>query len=512
MSINTSKLRLFGLLLFIAFTNAAFPQSVPISSVPGLSDALFPLSACSGKTGLGCAIPNLYGAHGLALPNPNFTAHFMSSDISNFSALNTAIATQLTLLPLASPASGFTYQYDPGLGIYARSSESLGPVLTERGETIGRHKIYFGGNFQRFRFNKLDGVPLHNFPSVFTQSASTVPAGAQAEGAQFVSSQNSVDLKLNQFTLFGTFGLTSRIDLSVAIPFLQVGFNVNSVATINRIANTEPIVTPGGVGQPDAISCCSSGGPGPYGPVYANYFDPANKAGSLTRTFSNNQYASDILTNGAKTGNLYWDPSKNNAAGIGDVTFRIKGSVYKSDRMAISLLSDVRLPTGDETNFLGSGAWGIKPFAAASIRMGWLTPHVNLGYQWNGSSLLGGNIWTGSKAELPGFAFYSVGTDLGLSRRLTFAVDYMGQELINAPRLTTATYTSLGPLATTGQTGVFPTIASSVNATYNQSNAALGLKYNFFDRLLVSCNLLVALNDGGLRERVTPLIGLSYAF
>jgi hypothetical protein len=291
---------------------------------------------------------------------------------------------------------------------------------------------------------------------------------------------------------------------------MQVGYNVSSVATINRIANTEPIVTPNASGP--IATCCSSGGPGPYGPVFANYFDPNNKQGSLVRQFSNNQYAQDILTNSAKTGDLYWDPSKNNAAGLGDVTLRFKGSVYRTDRMSLSVLTDLRIPSGDETNFLGSGAWGVKPFAALSVRTGWLTPHVNLGYMWNGSSLLGGNIWTGTKDSLPGFLFFSAGTDIGVTKGLTFAVDYMGQELINAPRVVTTTYTSLGPLATTGQVGTFPTITSTAKQTYNQSNAAFGLKYSLFDKMIVSGNLLVALNDGGLRERVTPLIGLSYTF
>jgi len=178
----------------------------------------------------------------------------------------------------------------------------------------------------------------------------------------------------------------------------------------------------------------------------------------------------------------------------------------------IALASDLRLPTGDESNFLGSGAWGVKPFAAVSIRTGWLTPHVNLGYQWNGSSYLGGNIWNGTKDKLPDFAFFSVGTDIGVTRRLTAAVDYIGQELISAPRIISATYTSLGPLVSTGQTGMFPTISTVARDTYNQSDSAFGFKYNLFDRLIVSGNLLVALNDGGLRQRVTPLVGLSYSF
>ncbi len=485
-------------------------QSVPISSVPGLANAAFPLVSCSGKTGLACAIPNLYGPHGLTLPNATYPAHFMSSVISNFAALNTEIGTQMTLLPIASPASGFTYEFDRNTGLFTRSAQSFGPVLTERGETIGRHKFYFGGTFQRFRFSKIDGVDLHNFQSVFTQAPGSAPAGARAVESQFISTQNSVDLKLNQFTAFGTYGLTNRIDISVAIPLLEVGYNVNSIATINRIVNTEPIVTASPSGP--VVTCCSAGGPGPNGPVYANYFDPNNKQGSVVREFSNNQYAPDILTNPAKTGDLYWDPSKNSASGLGDVTVRVKGRVYRSDRMTISLLTDLRFPTGDQTNFLGTGAWGVKPFAAASFRTGWLTPHVNLGYQWNGASLLGGNIWNGTVGSLPSYAFFSAGTDLGVTKGLTLAVDYLGQELINAPQVTTSTYTSSGPLVSTGQIGTFPTVVSNSTQTYNQSNVAFGAKYALFDRLLVSGNVMIAVNDGGLRQRVTPLIGVSYIF
>jgi hypothetical protein len=475
-----------------------------------LASVAFPLVSCSGKTSLGCAIPNLYGPHGLTLPDAIYPAHFMSSVISNFAALNTEIGTQMTLLPLASQASGFVYEFDKNTGLFIRSAESFGPVLTERGETIGRHKFFFGATAQRFRFSKMDGIDLHNFQSVFTQTPGSAPAALRPVESQFISTQDSVDLKVNQFTLFGTVGLTNRIDISVAIPLLQVGDNVNSIATINRIENTELVVTPGASGP--VVSCCSAGGPGPYGPVYANFFDPNNKQGSVVREFSNNQYSSDILTNPTKTGNLYWDPSKNNASGLGDVTVRVKGRIYRSDRLTISLLTDLRFPTGDETNFLGSGAWGVKPFAAASFRTGWLTPHVNLGYQWNGASLLGGNIWNGTTGNLPGYAFFSVGTDLGVTKGLTLAIDYLGQELINAPRVETSTYTSSGPLVSTGQVGTFPTLVSGSTQTYNQSNVAVGAKYALFGRLLLSGNILVAVNNGGLRQRITPLIGISYVF
>lgn len=45
-----------------------------------------------------------------------------------------------------------------------------------------------------------------------------------------------------------------------------------------------------------------------------------------------------------------------------------------------------------------------------------------------------------------------------------------------------------------------------------QSAASLGIKVNPIAELLVTFNLLVALDDNGLRDRVAPMIGLSYAF
>ncbi len=112
---------------------------------------------------LAFVIPKLFGPDGLTLPNPNHAAHFDSDFQNNFGPFNTAIGSQLTSLPLPSPASGFTYTFDPALGVYTRSAQSYGPVLAERAETIGKEKFFAGFSFQHFRFGTLDGVDLRNF-------------------------------------------------------------------------------------------------------------------------------------------------------------------------------------------------------------------------------------------------------------------------------------------------------------------------------------------------------------
>lgn len=61
----------------------------------------------------------------------------------NLSSLNSGVATALSNLPIASSASALGYSFDPQLGVYVPYPQSLGPILTERAETIGKDKIFF---------------------------------------------------------------------------------------------------------------------------------------------------------------------------------------------------------------------------------------------------------------------------------------------------------------------------------------------------------------------------------
>jgi hypothetical protein len=51
-----------------------------------------------------------------------------------------------------------------------------------------------------------------------------------------------------------------------------------------------------------------------------------------------------------------------------------------------------------------------------------------------------------------------------------------------------------------------------VNGSYEVNNLSVGLKVNPVGHLLVSANALVKLDEGGVRARVVPLVGLSYSF
>ena len=50
------------------------------------------------------------------------------------------------------------------------------------------------------------------------------------------------------------------------------------------------------------------------------------------------------------------------ASGLGDLMIRLKGTAFSRGRSGFAFGMDVRLPTGDEMNLLGSGAPGLQPF------------------------------------------------------------------------------------------------------------------------------------------------------
>jgi hypothetical protein len=156
-------------------------------------------------------------------------------------------------------------------------------------------------------------------------------------------------------------------------------------------------------------------------------------------------------------------------------------------------------------NLLGTGAAGLQPFVIVSTTYQKFSPHVNAGYQWNGSSLLAGNPATGTSADFPNQATYAAGADVSASSRLTLSFDVLGRRLINAERLNRVEFHALD------QRSVYPNIAFS-RQSFNEVSGAVGLKINLLERLLVDANLLFALDDHGVRDKVTPLVGFEYAF
>ena len=459
-----TTIRVLGFLLLLASVCSLAQGPCPTATSTASSTIL----PRSGE--LVCLVPQVYGPGGLVgtdhggplLPTAfGHAAHFSKSTVQSFSPLNAEIGTQLSQLPLTAPVSGFTFSFNPSLGVVSRQTESFGPVLTERADTIGKHKLFVGFSYQYFNFDKVDGVSLKNFGTVFQHEpepelctpVQIVPCvgGEPIFQRDIIATTNRIDLKVHQFTGVASFGVTDRFDLSVAIPVLDVRMGMSSSAVITSFESGFVI----------------------------HQFAPPNS--STQASFF----------------------QQNTASGIGDVILRGKYEVLKGEKAGLAVGLDVHFPTGDAENFLGSGAWGGRPFITFSYG-GRVSPHATFGYQRNSASILAGDVTTNSKAHLPDIVSYSAGIDAGLTHRLSASLDYIGQSLIDAKELASTTFVDFGGTS-------HADLATSTN-TVNQSYISVGGKINPAGRLLVTANVLFQVNQAGLHAKPVPLIGLSYTF
>jgi hypothetical protein len=410
-------------------------------------------------TSLSRIFTELYGPNGLVVNSAaalaggvSHSGHFNSGFESEFSQFGTALTSQIVSVPLPSPASGFTYQFDPGLGVFTRSTTSFGPILSERADTIGARRLSIGFAYQSLAFDSIEGMDLHAIPAVFTHDNAELRGGRE----DVVTTVNTIDATVTRSAAFLSYGVTNSLDLSLAIPYITTDIEVTSDATIRRIGTTVPDI---------------------------HFFRLTDDSVGSRRLFT----------------------AFGHASGIGDIAVRLKQTVKKSDRQGFALGVDMRLPTGDEENLLGTGAPGVQPFAVWSGTYGPFSPHVNAGYLWNGSSILAGDPETGTAADLPDVGTYSLGAVLAVHPRVTAAFDVLGRYVIDSPRVTQEDFHALDGRS------VFPNIAFE-SGSFNELSGAIGLKVNVAGRMLINANLLIQLNSVGLRDKISPLIGVEYAF
>jgi len=382
-------------------------------------------------------------------------------------AFNSSFATQLSQLPLLSSASGVVLTLDRTLGVYVLAGESLGPILTERAQTIGRHRLLLAFAYQHFHFTDIDGTSLSAAPFVFTYPSGT-------GGTVYTAQTQNISMSLNQYVALATFGLTTKTDVSVILPFGDVSIGSNAAVTLYS-------VTAAGNPQGNPAS-----------------FNNPHLGGS--------------------------------ASGISDMLINLKSILWSGEKTKFSGGILFRFPTGDALNYLGSGAYGFNPYAILSYQAR-LSPHLRLGYQFNTTTVLlptkydaEGNAI--AHAGLPGGLQYDFGADYVLFKKVptTIAADFLGNFVVNSPVLNLLPYSSqtLGPQLASAYPStanlkalIAPTneVGNPVyNYSYNLAQLSIGAKVKPWRNLVLYGNVLFQLNNVGLRSNPVPLVGASFTF
>lgn len=168
---------------------------------------------------------------------------------------------------------------------------------------------------------------------------------------------------------------------------------------------------------------------------------------------------------------------------------------------------DLRLPTGDENDLLGSGATQTKLSLVGGTTGGLFSPRGSLGYTFSS----GGSDYTG---DLPDEFYYTAGFDIVLHPRFTITADFIGRTLLDATML--ADKTSTFRYTTQAAPGtVLETTRTELTTEVGNLNLMLGsagIKINPVGRLLIIGNVLFKLGDHGLQDDLTPTFGIGYTF
>jgi hypothetical protein len=375
-------------------------------------------------------------------------------------SLNSSVAAELSNLPNPSPASAVLYTWDPSSGTLQASRQSLGPVLTERPETIGRNHVMFGVTNQNFSFDRLDKLDLRGFEVVYPLQ---IPASALGAGLPsniyipgLIVADAYINVRVNETIFDFTYGVAHWLDVSYMLPIVSSSAAVRGGAVLQ--VSGSPVAN-----LPTQFVQVSSTGVGD----------------------SSIRFKANLLSHPIR--------HKNGA----------NQEVLESRKFKFAMAADFRIPTGDEFNYHGAGAYGIKPFLIGSMTNKIISPHLNAGFQWNGKSYLASQYPT-EKRSLPGQLFYAVGFDAAVSRKMTVAVDLLDQMIISGQR------TLLQPFEASD--GTHYTQIYFDDSTRNEFNASAGFKMELTPRIVVTGNLMFRLNEAGLRARAVPLVGVSYLF
>ena len=323
-------------------------------------------------------IRNLYGSQGIHVePSPFFPVEtsFQASSLQGLDQLNNQLTSAIGLPSFNSSVTGFTFDMDRGIPI--RTTESLGPLLTERATTLGAHKLNVAVTYTRVNFTTLQGKDLNNLDLIFRRN--DVNEGCDPSNSlllarcDIIRARLKVDLNQDIVAFIATYGFTSAWDVGLVVPFTHVRLRAKASAAIYDQ-----------FGNPDGT-----------------------KIGAIEiHRFGQNSTPSDASGGGEETG-------------LGDIILRTKYNFLRNlggSTPDLAFLFEVKLPTGDEKRLLGTGETNLAGLLIASKTYGrWFTPHVNVGYEINTGDLEQNTIR------------YAIGFDARLLSELSFGADVIGR-------------------------------------------------------------------------------------
>jgi hypothetical protein len=377
-------------------------------------------------------------------------AHFLSppGGGASMADVSNAIGTRLSTFPLF-PTWGVPVPGTAGEGDnLVLSSGSFGQGVA----TGGRGHFRMGLVHQGIEYGRIDGFDLRDSDlKVALVHTGSHFSSADADAIEQVV---SMDLDRKATGLFAAVGVTDRLDVGVIVPMVHVNVNARITSYLRRA--------------------------------------PGSSSGT---------HGFDALQLANRT--MYGDWTRN---GLGDVEVRAKLRAASQ----FALTGGVRLPTGDENDWLGSGALQVSGGAIWSGRFGRVAPRVNAGYTYSREDE--------DAFEMPHEINYGGGVDIALSRFVSVSGDAVGRTLRDVARLRSGTIVlpgttgAPGTAATAGLTSDGVLLATAETSNVQTMFGAAGIRVLVARHLLLSGDYMFPILDRGLAPKMGVMLGANLLF
>lgn len=371
-------------------------------------------------------------------------------------SLNTAITNNVSSFPNSNTSIGVTFSFESGAPEKIR--RAIGPVFGETATTLGKKRLNLGMNTSRLAMDSFRGMDTRNLTFTFTHVDVTNDGtlGENPSESDTIDVRLGLDVDATIYAFYASYGITDRLDVSVSVPYIDIALDGTAVAEVSS-------------------------------------FTLAN-LGMANHHFGDNPQRPVLQTE---------VPYKDSAAGLGDVSLRAKYNAFTTDRFQLGFFFDYRFDNGDETNFLGTGA---NEFRLAQVLSGGSDQYqylINLAFEKRPGEQDSDEI------EL------LVGFNNEVGNGFAWAIELIADYDINDLEAIELLEGSVEIVDRSGD-ALYPRQVDLSNIPERNDdssiNASLGLRWAPTDKLIFVGNLLIPVNDAGLRSNVVATAGFGYNF
>jgi hypothetical protein len=366
--------------------------------------------------------------------------------------LSNNILTESAVIPLPSGSAGFEYTYNPNLNIFERTSIGLGAIFNERVSTLGKGVLALGAAYIRQDFDTFNGRQIsknNSFQSLLPEQSSSLFLETGEGGKSIIDATVKLDITTNTAALYGIYGLTEWIDVSLLVPLTDISIKAKS--TLQQGSDTLPINFPAFL--PDSFC----------GPERAQTGQCRISDFTVLRAGTRFSFGQGQTVNKVDKSHF----------GIGDMLIRSKARLLDSYWGSFGGLVELTMPTGSESNFLGDGAFKARGLILYSQRF--FNNRVN--FYLNG----GGKVTTQTSRK--NTLDYGYAIDFMLTPRLSLITEMIGSWRVDPEGL-----------------------------PQHFLDSAFGFKANLYQGLIVNVSFRLPATDDGLRSDLVYLAGLEYDF